>query len=343
MASVIRFNVLIVLFFLLSFLPVMAETQYSQNHITEQMARKIRYSYDTNQDINGIIFYIISVKYDLDVKELMNAIPENPDEAKPIITGMLDTYGDDSRGRMSLVEGFGFSVEEVEIASKIYQEYKNKKEEENKLKAIDEEKALLEKWKRGDMDFFLNLRDERIIRPFVEVNLSSIAQRHNENCCHNRVEKTAMTNVVITISPEGEIYNMEVNGNLDGEIEMRDIDVVDPAMFRFNQMDTVVSIPCKLSLVIEDNISKSGDLQCRVRHDKKSDCWIIQMDEDCVESRESIVSAIEKAIDSDEELKAMLAKGNHVLNISICRHWLRYENDRFNCQPCAIITGIDSK
>lgn len=362
-------------------------------HVTPQMARKIKYAFDTNENIKGFIYTICRPNSIWEMHEKMEDMLKNPDTAKPIINQIFDIYGDGDYGKLNFLNGFGFSVNEVKIASKIYQEYtkdleiqkadRKKQEELERQERLHrektEEEALLERWNNNGVDFFSTFEDRRLNPPSLHIDLINIAKKYDENSQPQAFNEIGNSSVSFNIDENGELSSLLSKGTLEKVIEIGDITVDSPATFVFEHIDTIISVPCKYSFKIEDDLRYVDDLQCKVKFNKKKNLWEIQLldkaglfdDRYGVEEKynrvyskvkynhglstsekDAIAYATAKAINSNEDTKAALINGKHIVDISIYNHSLRLNNHINNriqvfnkeivrCQPFIVITTIN--
>ena len=364
-------------------------------HVTSQMARKIKYAFDTNENVKGFIYAIMRPNSVWEMHEKMDGMLENPDEAKPIINQIFDIYGDGDMGKLNFLDGFGFTVQEVNLATKIYREYtkeleikkaERKKQEEKErqeriLQEKHEEETLLSKWNKNGVECFSSFNDKRLSTPSIHIELMRIGQKYDENPTSPSFDKIGRSSILVAVNAQGVLTDFKVNGPLIDAVHKDDIIIDLPAQFEFEHIDTIIPVPCNYTVKIDDKVNLIGNLQCKVKFNKKKNIWEIELldktgffdnrygvEEKYNEvyrkinynhnlsnsSKDAIAYATVRAINSDEEIKNNLIKGKHIIDIAIYNHQLSYTNgmsqnrtyvsnkgDKYDCQPYVVITNVE--
>ena len=385
---------------LLLTIPFIANAQSSQNRqkqskvtkVTPIMARKIKYTYETNSRISWLIYDAyksVGIVGRRGVAVEMEKMLTNPNGAKYIINYIFDLYGSGDYSFLTFTDTFGFTVNEFDIALQIYDEYEKeqraKREARKRQEALEkiererqealakaerirketnEEINLLKKWNSDGVDFFTNLSDKRIISPKITVNLNTIVNKYDSLPIY---PNEGAKKISMEIASDRKISHIITDEILNNVVDETVLFVEESAKFKFEHIDTIIPISCNYSIDIYGRYNHIGNIQSKIKFNKKENLWEINiLDEPgffrevdvkaynqlytnlrynqkiSTSPKDAIAWSIAKAINTNESIQALLMKGKHILNIHVYNHSVEYNEDEVYGQPYINIFQIDS-
>lgn len=350
---------------------------------TYPMAQKIKYAFDTNNNTRGFLYSMLKPKSLWDMQLLMEDMLTNTEIANDVICAVFDVYGTEDLGKLNLMNGFGFTVPEVKLSLKIYEQHqqvaaqakaeKDRREAEERAlkikKATENERELLNKWQTEGFTEKINTKDKRLEPAKLDVIMNNITDKYDkDDNLYLDFDNPEQTDIFISIDENGSMTDISGFGPLINLFDQEDFVVKSPATFHFNYIDTVVSVPSSYNLKAEENLGFIGDLKANVKYNQKKNEFEIKLltpgiynyktDEYDKEftglkynhaifpkAKDAVMVALQKAVEANDQLKKDLinSKKSYQIKCDLYNHEIRIQNKSDFCNPYIQITSFSQK
>lgn len=312
---------------------VNAEQTRTLKLVTPQMSQKMYRTIKAYPNITQLMYHLLDATSTLDGELKIEAIAEHPDSAKNALNKLcsfLDNQGGDDYLDANLLQVFHFTARETQLARSIYSDYRDEQLAIQAEQELQEEQNLLKRWGMYGADVFdFNSKDENLLRPRIDAHIeNAIAYIDSITANSTLSSSNDIATIQFTIVGPRRIEDFKSTGRFGNVFNSNSFVPAVSAHYHFEQLDTIVSVPCRITFSLNDKAETISDLDIQIKYDRKKNIWKISSYNSNKEISEDDLHIINRFLESlpiDDPLR----NKKHSLTVEICKHWIESNNPKY--------------
>lgn len=320
--------------------------------VTPQMSQKMYRTIKAYPHVTQLMYHLLKATSTLDGELKIEAISENPDDAKNalnLLCEFLEEQGGVDYLEANLLQAFHFTARETQLAKSIYSDYRDEQIALRAQQKLQKEEKLLRRWEAHGKDVFdFNSKDENLLRPRIDAHIDD-AITHIDSITANSTLSSSkdIATIEFTIVGPRRVEGFSSTGRFGEVFTANSFLPAVSARYHFEQLDTVVSVPCKIRFSISEKFKKINEVDIQIKYDKKKNIWNIlpyNPNEIISDNDIQIINRFLASLPTDDPLR----NKKHSLSVDICNHWIEFDNEKYPLKykltsQCRIREVLDNK
>lgn len=219
---------------------------------------------------------------------------------------------------------------------------------------LEKEIEQILRWKNEGFPTFSNFdEDSHIYSPIIFANFEQIRQNINDKeneimlereydgkSSYNGKSNFGTTIIDFDLDKDGQRFSGVIDGPLCAGIKLREqFSIESPAIYHFEKLDTIVSIPYSFRVSIREYGEKIAEGWIEIKYNQKKNEWKVKSinEKNIPKEHLPIIAEYFQKIPEGHILRKKYQKGKHCINVGLFNHYIHIMGEDIDLNPLVII------